>query len=389
MWDRTMMGKSYVLLSLLQAAVSTEWTANYPSEVTAQRGLCAWIPCHYSYPSHLNNKPTGIWINDENWNPSPLAFHSGNPDKVSTKFHNRTRLSGTLRDGNCSLVIDNIKQEDEGPYHFRIEFNSKDRYSFFPVTRLRVSDFTDKPTIFPVETVDGKPVNVTCTFTTNTMCNRVVPTFTWVTSADQPPTASHSGTQLGDTRTFTSVLSLTPSLKHHGQNLTCRVRYPTVSSEQTLTLTVQYSPQNLSVASSVKMNNSRVSVKEGNSAAFLCSVQSFPASNLTWRHLGVTLNTTSSNNELWLDFPQVTPRLAGDYQCVAENEHGTAERTVTVAIDFPAKDGQTLPVILLATAAGVLFLIILSAVICFILKSPWRTDRPSVDASRMVTRQES
>ncbi|XP_078251086.1 myeloid cell surface antigen CD33-like [Rhinoraja longicauda] len=295
MWDRTMMGKSYFLLSLLQAAVSTEWTANYPSEVTAQRGLCAWIPCHYSYPSHLNNKPTGIWINDENWNRSSLAFHSGNPGIVSSKFDHRTWLSGTLRDGNCSLVIDNIKQEDEGPYHFRIEFNSKARYSFFPVTRLRVSDFTDKPTIFPVETVDGKPVNVTCTFTTNTMCNRVVPTFTWVTSADQPPTASHSGTQLGDTRTFTSVLSLTPSLKHHGQNLTCRVRYPTVSSEQTLTLTVQ----------------------------------------------------------------------------------------------FPAKDGQTLPVIPLATAAGVLFLIILSAVICFILKSPWRTDRPSVDASRMVTRQES
>ncbi|XP_032905984.1 sialic acid-binding Ig-like lectin 10 [Amblyraja radiata] len=203
---------------------------------------------------------------------------------------------GTLRDGNCSLVIYNIRQEDEGPYHFRIDFNNNnDRFSFFPVTRLRVSDFTDKPSIFPVETVEGK---------------------TW-----------------GDKLTYTSVVSLTPALKHHRQNLTCRFRYRTVSSEQTLTLTVQYSPQNLSITSSDKVNKSWVSIKEGNSTAILCSVQSFPASNLTWRHLGVTMNRTSSNNELWLEFPQVTPRLTGVYQCVAENKHGTTERSVTLAIE--------------------------------------------------------
>ncbi|XP_059813427.1 myelin-associated glycoprotein-like [Hypanus sabinus] len=127
---------------------------------------------------------------------------------------------------------------------------------------------------------------------------------------------------------------MTPALKHHGQSLTCRVRYPSVSSEQTLTLTVQYAPQDFSITSTNSVNNSWVNMKEGIPTSILCSVQSFPVSNLTWRHLGVTLNTTSSNNELWLVFPQVTPQQAGDYQCVAKNKHGTAERAVTLTVEY-------------------------------------------------------
>ncbi|XP_055517527.1 sialic acid-binding Ig-like lectin 5 [Leucoraja erinacea] len=227
-----------MLFLLSSAAVSTEWTINVQLNVTAQRGLCARIPCNYSYPSRLNKiPPVGIWINDKNWNNQLIAFHSRDHSNESSRFYNRTRLSGALRDGNCTLVIYNISQEDEGPYHFRIEFINNDRFSFFPVTRLRVSDFTDKPSIFPVETVEGKTVNITCTF--NTTCDGTASTLTWVTPNDEPLSVSHSITQWSDSLTHTSVVSLTPALKHHRQNLTCRFRYRTVSSEQTLTLTVQ------------------------------------------------------------------------------------------------------------------------------------------------------
>ncbi|XP_032870550.1 sialic acid-binding Ig-like lectin 12 [Amblyraja radiata] len=279
-----MIGRSFFLLSLLQAVVSGEWSADNPGAVTAQNGLCARIPCHYRYPSILNNEPrTGIWFNSESHdNKGPVAFHSGNPSLELTKFQHRTRLSGILKDNDCSLVIDNVTQQDAGPYFFRVEFDGGERYNYRPVTQLSVTDFMDKPTIFAAELVAGKPVNMTCSFSTT--CDGTAPTLTWVTPADEPPSASHSVTQQGDTLTYTSVLSLTPALKHHGQNLTCRVTYPTVSSEQTLTLTVEYAPQNLSITSPDNVNNSWVSIKEGNSAAILCSLQSFPASNLMWRH---------------------------------------------------------------------------------------------------------
>ncbi|XP_072899017.1 sialic acid-binding Ig-like lectin 13 [Hemitrygon akajei] len=333
MLDLRTIVKVYFLLPLLQAAVSNEWTADRPSQVTAQRGLCARIPCHYHYPSNVDKSSwTGIWYNSDKSNTGPIVFHSIDHSQETQKFHSRTHLSGNLKDGDCSLVIVNISQNDEGPYLFRIEFVGGARYNYLPATRLRVSDFTDKPMIFAAEIVEGKSVNITCIF--NTTCNGTSPTLTWVTPTDIPPSVSSSVTRWHNNLTYTSVLTMTPALKHHGQNLTCRVRYPSVSSEQTLTLTVQYAPQNFSITSNNSVNNSWVNIKEGIPTSILCSVQSFPVSNLKWRHLGVTLNTTSSSNELWLEFPQVTPQQAGVYECVAENEHGTAERAITLSVEY-------------------------------------------------------
>ncbi|XP_059824634.1 myelin-associated glycoprotein-like isoform X2 [Hypanus sabinus] len=333
MLDLRTIGKVYFLLPLLQGTVSKEWRADTPSDVTAQRGLCARIPCHYRYPSRLNMKSrTGIWYNSEKPKNRHIVFHSRDHRNETLKFRYRTRLSGDLNDDDCSLVIDNITQEDEGPYFFRIEFKGKKRYNYLPATWLRVSDFTDKPMIFAGELVEEKSVTITCIF--NTTCNGTSPTLTWVTPTDVPPSVSSSVTRWHNTLTYTSVLTMTPALKHHGQSLTCRVRYPSVSSEQTLSLTVQYAPKNLSITSPENRNNSWVNTKEGIPTSILCSVQSFPVSNLTWRHLGVTLNTTSSSNELWLEFPQVTPQQAGVYQCVAENEYGTAERAITLSVEY-------------------------------------------------------
>ncbi|XP_038669796.1 sialic acid-binding Ig-like lectin 10 isoform X2 [Scyliorhinus canicula] len=327
-----MIGKSYFLLSLLQVGLSQEWKGHTPEEVTAQEGLCAQIPCHYSYPSHLANQPRlGIWYNNEKLGKSSVAFHSEDYNHQLPRFRHRTWLSGDLKDGDCSLIINSFTREDAGPYFFRIEFNNQDKYSYIPETWLHVSDFTDKPRIFPADIIAGKPVDISCIF--NTTCNGTAPALTWDTATDVPGSASNTVTQHGVTLTYTSVLSLTPSLRHHGQNLTCRLRYPSVSSERTLVLTVQYPPQNLSITSLDIIDASSINIIEGNSTVIICSVESFPASNLTWRHLNVPKNRTSSNNELWLAIPHVTSRDTGDYDCVAENEHGAVEGSITITVE--------------------------------------------------------
>ncbi|XP_041037157.1 uncharacterized protein LOC121274079 [Carcharodon carcharias] len=218
---------------------SQEWKGDTPREVTAQEGSCVQIPCHYSYPSCLENQPRGgVWFNNEERGTSSIAFHSKDHSHELPRFHNRTRLSGDLKDGDCSLIINNIRREDAGPYYFRIEFDSSNSYSYYPVTQLHVSDFTDKPMVFPAEIIAGKPVDVSCTF--NTTCNgTAAPVLTWDTPTDVPGSVSNTVTQHGVTLTYTSVLTLIPSLKHHGHTLSCRVRYPSVSSERTLVLTVQ------------------------------------------------------------------------------------------------------------------------------------------------------
>ncbi|XP_078060196.1 uncharacterized protein LOC144485977 [Mustelus asterias] len=46
------------------------------------------------------------------------------------------------------------------------------------------------------------------------------------------------------------------------------------------------------------------------------------------------MNRTCSSNELWLVIPHVTSRHTGDYQCVAENEHGAVEGSITITVEY-------------------------------------------------------
>ncbi|XP_041037240.1 sialic acid-binding Ig-like lectin 10, partial [Carcharodon carcharias] len=224
----------------VSVGLSQEWKGDIPRKVTAQEGSCVQIPCHYSYPSCLENQPRGgVWFSNEKQIPwAPIAFHSKDHNRELPRFHHRTRLSGDLKDGDCSLIINNIRRDDAGPYIFRIEFDNGPSHNYYPVTQLHVSDLTDKPMIFPAEIIAGKRVDVSCTF--NTTCNgTAAPVLTWDTPTDVPGSVSNTVTQHGVTLTYTSVLTLIPSLKHHGHNLSCRVRYPSVSSERSLVLTVQ------------------------------------------------------------------------------------------------------------------------------------------------------
>ncbi|GCB78027.1 hypothetical protein scyTo_0020057 [Scyliorhinus torazame] len=103
--------------------------------------------------------------------------------------------------------------------------------------------------------------------------------------------------------------------------------------EGSITIIVEYAPRNLSMSSLDMINVSLINIIEGNSTVIICSVESFPASNVTWRHLNVTMNRTSSNNELWLVIPHITSRDTGDYECAAENEHGAVEGSITIIVE--------------------------------------------------------
>ncbi|XP_059835129.1 sialic acid-binding Ig-like lectin 10 [Hypanus sabinus] len=290
------------------------------------------------------------------------------------KFQHRSRLSGDLNDADCSLVIDNITQEDEGPYYFRIEFAGNDCYNYQPVTRLRVSDFTDKPMIFAAELVEGKSVTITCIF--NTTCDGTSPNLTWVTPTDVPPSVSSSVTRWHNTLTYTSVLTMTPAHKHHGQNLTCRVRYPSVSSEQTLTLTVQYKPE---------ISRDSGCTRTPDVITCVCAARSNPPGELTW-HLplaNLSGNQTHGRFQTWqvADGQLVTSSLTmgvGEGEedvtafCTVQNQHGEVMFAVS---QWMTAEGESSKILLISLAVrGVLFLLATVAVI-WLVKSYWKTDK--------------
>ncbi|XP_067831460.1 Schwann cell myelin protein-like [Heptranchias perlo] len=106
-----------------------------------------------------------------------------------------------------------------------------------------------------------------------------------------------------------------------------------------LYISVEYSPRNLSISSlDSRVINSSIETEEGMSVCLRCSVDSVPASNLTWRVNGIVRNQSIGSNELWLLFDNVTYKEDGKHQCVAENEHGTAPKSVTITLKYPPKE---------------------------------------------------
>ncbi|KAG3255743.1 hypothetical protein H1C71_038747, partial [Ictidomys tridecemlineatus] len=112
-----------LLLPLLWAG-SLQEDAQYKLQlqesVTVQAGLCALVPCSFSYPWRRKDPPSKLyisWFREGDWTYyyGPVATNNPYMD-VRTEYRNRFHLPGDVRDNNCSLLIRDAKKEDTGSY---------------------------------------------------------------------------------------------------------------------------------------------------------------------------------------------------------------------------------------------------------------------------------
>lgn len=85
--------------------LSRGWSFTTPESITGMRGSCIIIPCRFSYS---RSQPAGlrvIWYLLTNGY-SPVFDESQN---VNSKFSGITSLTGSVREGNCSLKIERLE----------------------------------------------------------------------------------------------------------------------------------------------------------------------------------------------------------------------------------------------------------------------------------------
>lgn len=113
-----------LILTLLPRTNGQGWAINVTRHIHSTRGSNVTILCSFTSPLDLNTGNVKVF-----WEKSTktYVFHA-NDTYVLETYRGRTRLAGITTQGNCSLVIQNIREEEQHIY-LRVNVNGKE-YSF-------------------------------------------------------------------------------------------------------------------------------------------------------------------------------------------------------------------------------------------------------------------
>ncbi|XP_071756217.1 sialic acid-binding Ig-like lectin 13 [Centroberyx gerrardi] len=252
-------------LTVIQADASS-WTAEVPSSVKGLLGSCVVIPCSFNYPDPGRKVTafTGIWTEKTNH----IIYHPVEA-KMMQQYRNRAALVGDLSKKSCSLKIDPLQSTDTGPFHFRIEMEGYDKFSYLDKEVSITMTSSPEPITMHVNEVPlGETVSASCSASHS--CPSNPPVFTW----------SHSGKpNLQSTRLDSgqwearSSLTFHPTRADHNKFLECTVTYRGGQSmNSSMVLKVKYAPVNVKV-------DYKSSVREGEAVQLRCSSEAYPAAH--------------------------------------------------------------------------------------------------------------
>ncbi|XP_060042360.1 myeloid cell surface antigen CD33-like [Erinaceus europaeus] len=217
------------------AVTPEKFSVQVQETVTVQEGLCAFVPCTFSYPAQNfadSDTVYGYWFRQGGRGEKDEPVASNNPDQnlwpvTQDSFH----LVGNPQNFQCSLDIRDARASHGGRYFFQLRRGRlKHSYKNSSLT-VQVTALTESPElIISGPLVPGHPRNLVCSVPW--ACDHATaPVISWVSVAH---------TTLGPRTPLTSVLTLTPQPQDNGTNVTCQVHFPGagVTVEKTVQLSV-------------------------------------------------------------------------------------------------------------------------------------------------------
>uniref|UniRef100_A0A3Q1HPH1 Ig-like domain-containing protein n=1 Tax=Anabas testudineus TaxID=64144 RepID=A0A3Q1HPH1_ANATE len=327
-------------------------------EITAETGLCVVLPCSFTTEANFSVKGLS-WFKCnsaaqnkcDKSDTAKLIFSSSNNEKIEPEFKGRVSLlEPDVSKKNCSIIINDLRESDSGSYQLRVNGNrngNTDGFTFTSTANITVTGINIPPLI------EGHQTTLTCT--APGLCSGSVPEITWTTETLTAVTQRHS-----------STLTFNTSTEHHSTEVTCKVNFngsKTITETVTLNVTLSVFVFNSFLLDVKNLNISGpTTVKPGDTLNLTCSVDSFPASSMTWTKSVLTcvcisqgvplptitwplLNikysvfTTGSQHTVnsSLTVPLTTSSRT-TIECVSSNKHGETKENLTIRNDLKQKD---------------------------------------------------
>uniref|UniRef100_A0A671R924 Ig-like domain-containing protein n=1 Tax=Sinocyclocheilus anshuiensis TaxID=1608454 RepID=A0A671R924_9TELE len=298
-----------------------DFSISLPQNIQALSGSCVIIKCRFEIEEkHDKNlvpesAATGLWLKDGYKMNDHLVFHSTDPKPN----HFNGKITGNLREKNCTTVFYNVSSKHTGRYYFRIESGDL-KYIYSVNTSTINKEVQDQE-----EVLEGSSVSLRCS--AETLCSSPPPTLTWSSTPRIPLSESSRLEEL------ISDLNFTATHRQHRVTFTCTITYQLQDENKTaqdsITLHVQYAPKNTSASV-----NTSSSVLEGSSVTLICRSDANPAVNYTWsRESEGQMEQLQTGDTLTFD--RIDLKHRGWYHCTAQNQHGTQNSSVIKPVSFP------------------------------------------------------
>ncbi|XP_076746276.1 sialic acid-binding Ig-like lectin 10 isoform X4 [Maylandia zebra] len=319
--------------------------------LTAEAGLCVVIPCSFATgfgftPKHI------VWYKCEAYSrcdyDHQIIFHSKDNIHVQYGFEGRVSLlEPDIRQNNCSIIINDLKESDSGLYRIRVngELNRReDGFASIQRTTVSVEGLSQKPRVKIPTLTEGQQATLTCV--APGLCSGSVPEITWTWSGaggtesyiTGSSTSFRTKTLTAFTQRHISTLTFNSSAEHHNTNVTCKIRFAGEKITE--------------AGSTLKVNHIRTPqiigytiIKEGDVLNLTCSVESFPPSLIMWSKLGSDITLHNDTGSATLYIINGTTGHSGQYVCTAKHMNNTLQENINITVMYirtPQITGNTI-----------------------------------------------
>ncbi|XP_029954994.1 sialoadhesin-like [Salarias fasciatus] len=290
-----------------------------PQKMEALSGSCLRIPCNFDNPEEFDGtrETSAKWI-------TCCSFLFYNPSHVlydSTKADNEysMKITGNLREKNCTTEFFNLTTGYSHNYHFRIINKPFEATAVCNPLEIIVKDSPPRPTLQVSGDLNDlkEKESVTITCSAPTPCPHLPPRLTWSLQQD-----AHSQTEENTDGTLTTKIQQTITLsdQHDGFKLSCSAVYPVDGGQHVKTAVAEFT---LSVSYAPKDTSASISpsglVSAGSWVNLSCSSRARPAVSYTWFKISDRGAVRVSEG----DFYSFNVTEGGAYYCVAANHLGS------------------------------------------------------------------
>ncbi|KAL7845241.1 hypothetical protein AOLI_G00234330 [Acnodon oligacanthus] len=296
-----------LFLLMIVGAFGTEWSVKYnQQEICALKGSTVFMNGTFTHPEGLTVTEV-FWVMDPALNPS-WPDMSKNP-----VYSGRVEYLGD-KQNLVSLKLSDVMKKDEQEYCVRIKTDQEiQKYLRRPGVTLTVTELHVEA---PEEVMEGETADLTC----KTTCSLTGPTFIW----------SKNGRPLTTKTIKNNQLHLQTVSSEDAGSYSCAVRGSQHLHSTAHSLTVRYSPKNISVSISPSGE-----IVEGSSVNLTCSSDGNPPVKIyTWFKGSTPVRAGKTYS-----IPNIRSEDTGEYTCQSGNDHGQRRSTaVHLNVLYPPRN---------------------------------------------------